>query len=115
MKLLVVDDDARIRRLIKTVVADLAEEIFECNDGAQAQTIFAEHQPEWVLMDISMADVDGITATRRIKAEHPEAQIVIVTAHEGAALREEARRAGACGYVLKENLLELRILLKPEA
>jgi CheY-like chemotaxis protein len=115
MKLLVVEDDARVRRMIKLVLADLAEAIFECSDGLEAQTSYNRHRPDWVLMDITMTGVDGITATRQIKAEHPDARIIIVTAHESATLREAARRAGARDYVLKENLLVLRQLLKAGA
>jgi CheY-like chemotaxis protein len=116
MKLLIVDDDERIRRMIKTIVADASSIICECSDGEQACACYAEHQPDWVLMDIMMPLVDGITATRRIRANDPTARVIIVTAHNSQAMREEARGAGACGYVLKENLLELReILNKPEA
>jgi two-component system, NarL family, response regulator DegU len=115
MKFLIVDDDERIRRMIKTIVADESSIICECSDGEQARACYAEHQPDWVLMDLIMPSVDGITATRRIRADYPEARVIIVTAHDSHAMREEAQCAGAIGYVLKENLLELReILNKPE-
>ena len=111
MKLLIVDDDERIRRLIKSVVVDESAIFCECDDGAQARACYAEHQPDWVLMDLSMPEVDGITATRQIRAAYPRARVVIVTAHDSASLRERAAEAGAIGYVAKENLLELRELL----
>jgi len=114
MKLLIVEDDPRVRRMIKLVVAELPAAIFECGDGAEAQASYNQYRPDWVLMDIEMPVVDGLEATQRIKAEHPGARIVIVTAHEGASLREAARRAGACGYVLKENLLDLLSILNEE-
>ena len=116
MKFLIVDDDERIRRMIKTIVADESAIICECSDGEQARACYAEHQPDWVLMDLMMPLVDGITATRRIRADYPAARVIIITAHDSRAMREEARGAGAIGYVLKENLLELReILNKSEA
>jgi DNA-binding NarL/FixJ family response regulator len=59
-----------------------------------------------------MKEVDGITATREITAADPHARIVIVTNHDDPGLRDAAERAGACGYVLKENLLEVRRLLQ---
>lgn len=111
MKFLIVDDDERIRRLIKTIVGEAASVFCECGDGAQARASYAEHQPDWVLMDLTMPEVDGLTATRQIRADHPAARIVIVTANDSAALREAAAGAGAVGYVVKENLLELRELL----
>jgi CheY-like chemotaxis protein len=115
MKLLIVDDDERIRRLIKSVVADAAAVVCECSDGAQARRSYDEQQPDWVLMDLSMPELDGIAATRQIRAAYPRARVVIVTAHDSAALREEARGAGACGYVLKENLLDLLEILRAPA
>jgi len=69
------------------------------------------HRPDWVLMDIDLPEVDGINATRQIVAAHPEARVVIVTSYDDAGLRETARSAGACEYVVKENLIEIRCIL----
>ena len=62
-------------------------------------------------MDVQMGEVNGIEATRLIISDHPGAKIVIVTDYNDAALRRAAAEAGACGYVLKEDLLGLRQLL----
>lgn len=111
MKILIVDDDERIRELIKSVLSDLAVEFFECSDGIDAEKSYFKHLPDWVLMDLVMPKVDGITAIRMIKASHPIAKIIVVTSYKSDVMREEAKRAGAVGYVLKENLLDLRKLL----
>ena len=58
-----------------------------------------------------MQNVDGLEATRRILADDPQARIVIVTNYDDARLRETARNAGACDYVLKEDLLALPLVL----
>jgi CheY-like chemotaxis protein len=115
MRFLIVDDDERVRRIIKTVVADLSEEVYECSDGSQAHSSYAEHLPDWVLMDLMMPEVNGIEATRQIKSSYPAARIVIVTSHDSEPVRDAARSAGACGYVLKENLIDLPQLLMAEA
>jgi len=112
MKLLIVDDNQPMRRLIRSLLTDVAELIVECGDGAVARSLYAEHQPDWVLMDLMMPKVDGVCATRQILASYPAARILIVTDHESHALREAAWRAGACGYVLKENLKDLRQLFR---
>ena len=114
MRLLIVEDSQQMRREIKLFVSDLAQEICECGDGAEALSAYAAQRPDWVLMDIRMEEVDGLTATRRIKAAHPEARIMILTAYDDAELREAARSAGACEYVTKENLLEVRRILGTE-
>jgi two-component system response regulator DegU len=96
-----------IKRLIKGVLA----EVWECSDGSQALEAYSAHRPDWVLMDIEMKDVDGITATRQIMTTFPDARIVIVSNYDSDDLRAAASTAGACAYVVKENLIELRRLL----
>ena len=108
MKLLVVDDDPEIRRLIAVVLAPLAPEIVECSDGAEALAAYAIHAPDVVVMDIAMQQLDGLAATAALLAAHPEARVVIVSNYGAADLREAAARAGASGYVLKEDLRDLR-------
>jgi CheY-like chemotaxis protein len=112
MTVLIVEDNASVRRLIRSVVASVAEEIHECGDGTTALPAYVEYRPDVVLMDIEMKELDGIAATRRIKAAHPAANIVIVTNYDDADLREAARNAGACGYVLKHSLLEIKDFLQ---
>lgn len=109
--LLLVDDNDQMRELIRSLVVDLADHILECNDGADAITIYSERQPEWVLMDINMKQVDGLSATRQITAAYPEAKIVIVTNFDDRRTREAAHEAGACGFVAKDNLLDVRRML----
>ena len=114
MRLLIVDDYPGIHHVITSIVSDLADEIFDCTEGVNALDAYLAHRPDFVLMDLAMAGVDGITATRLIKQADPAARIIIVTNYDGADLREAARIAGACGYVLKENLFEVRHLLQAE-
>jgi DNA-binding NarL/FixJ family response regulator len=63
-------------------------------------------------MDIGLGQVDGIEAAGQIIRADPGALVVMVTDYDGQELREAAQAAGACGYVLKENLFELRGLLE---
>ena len=110
LKLLIVDDKAEVRRMIRRFIGDLAGEIRE-DDGESAFDAYAVFQPDWVLMDFEMKHTNGIVATERIRAAYPEANIVIVTNYDDDSLRERAMAAGARGYVLKENLLALRSML----
>lgn len=112
MKLLIVEDSLSVRRILKSVVAPLAMEIEECGDGSEAVMRYATGKPDFVLMDVDLGEMDGITATRKIRADDPEAKIIIVTNYDENDLREAAQKAGACGYVLKENLLEILTLLQ---
>ena len=112
MALLIVDDSERMRRIIKKLIKGVAAEIYECSDGAQALASYAAHSPDWVLMDIEMGGLDGITATRQIKAVFPDANIIIVTNYDDESLRAAAEQAGACNYLVKENLVDLPRLLQ---
>lgn len=106
-KILLVEDNADMRQALRQMLNDLGE-VYECSDGTKAFLAYVEHLPNWVLMDIKLGPTSGITATREIKAAYPEARIVMVTLYGDEELREAARRAGACGYVLKEELEEVR-------
>jgi CheY-like chemotaxis protein len=112
MKLLIVEDNSGVRRLIRSMVASVADEIRECADGAEALALYAAERPDFVLMDIQMKTMDGITATRRITAVDPSARVIMVTDYDQPDLREAARQAGACGYVVKNDLLEIGRLLE---
>lgn len=111
MKLLIVEDNAQMRKLMRSLVQEFADEIFECSDGSEVFTAYRQYHPDWVLMDVEMTHMDGITASQHLIQSFPKAQIVIVTKYDDDELRQEARQAGACGYVLKEDLLALRGIL----
>jgi CheY-like chemotaxis protein len=114
MNLLIIEDNEPMRRTIKSLLADLVTQFYECSDGSQALAAYATHQPDWVLMDIEMAQMDGLTATKQIKAAYPHARIIIVTNYDEPALRETAQAAGAYDYVLKENLFTLSRMLRDQ-
>ena len=108
MKLLIVDDNASMRRLIKSIVSDLADEITECADGAEVFDAYRKYLPEWILMDVKMPKTDGITASRHIISHFPQAKICIVTDYSDAKTRQAAVDAGARDYVLKDDLINIR-------
>lgn len=101
-----------MRRLIKRLIKGVPAEIFECSDGSQALQAYTTHQPDLVLMDIEMKDMDGITATRQILATFPNARIVIVSNYDSDEVRAAAREAGAWAFCSKANLLSLRSLIR---
>jgi len=111
MKILVADDDARMRQMVRQTVAGLASEVYEAGDGAEAVAVCAVQRPDWVLMDLRMKPMDGLRATAEIQARFPGTHVVIVSPYDEAELRAEAIRVGACAYVLKENLHELAGIL----
>lgn len=108
---LVVEDNASMRALIRSVVSESGSAVYECQDGETAIGLYDQLHPDWVLMDIRMGSMDGIAATRAIRAHHPDARVIIVTEHQEPEYRRAAETAGASGFVLKHNLLVLPQLL----
>jgi len=111
MKVMIVDDNAEMRTLIRTMLSELASEFVECDDGREAIAVYETERPDWTVMDVRMGTIDGVTATRLITSKFPESQIMIVTQHHNPKLRERARDAGARGFLLKEDLIELRSVM----
>lgn len=111
MNVLIVEDNDHMRKFIKTMTSKFADEIFECSDGKEAVETYNTVRPDWVLMDIKMKEMDGISATKQIKKRFPEAKILIVTRYNDPHLFNAAKKAGAQGYVLKENLLRIKEII----
>jgi CheY-like chemotaxis protein len=108
---MVVEDNASMRALIKSVVSESGSAVHECLDGETAVGLYGVLHPDWVLMDIRMGGMDGIAATRAIRQSDPLARVIIVTDHGDPQSRAAAIEAGACGFVLKQNLLDLPALM----
>jgi DNA-binding NarL/FixJ family response regulator len=103
IRVVVVDDHAIVRSGLEMLLAT-AEDIDVAGtaaDGAEAVEVAARERPDVILMDLSMPDVDGIEATRRIVAADPDARVVVLTSFSDNRRILEALDAGAIGYLLK--------------
>ena len=103
IKLLIADDHALFREGVKALLAatDDIEVVGEAGNGREAIQEARAQQPDVILMDINMPEVNGIEATRSVLADRPETGIIVVTMLEDDASVFSAMRAGARGYVLK--------------
>jgi DNA-binding NarL/FixJ family response regulator len=106
MNLLIVDDNPVVRELVRRLVQADPEMnvVAEAGDGEEAVRLARELSPDVVLMDLSMPRLDGIQATQRIKADRPEAKVVILTVHADEAYRRAALASGADGFLSKKTL-----------
>lgn len=101
---LVIADDHPMFRYGLTAVLETAPEMHivgEAGTGAELLALVDRHEPDVVLTDIAMPDIDGIAATRSIVTKHPAIAVLILTMHEDDESLFTALRAGARGYLLK--------------
>jgi DNA-binding NarL/FixJ family response regulator len=105
IRVLLIDDDPLVRaglRMILSSAEDLAV-VGEAGDGAQAVQAVREHRPDVVLMDIRMPEMDGISATQRLRELPQPPQVIVLTTFHLDEYVLRALRAGASGFLLKDT------------
>ena len=104
VRVLVVDDQTLFREALTTLleVREEVEVVGEAADGAEALELVGRLRPDVVLMDLRMPVLDGVAATRRLRVEHPEVRVLVLTTFDGDDEVFPALRAGAVGYLLKD-------------
>jgi DNA-binding NarL/FixJ family response regulator len=105
VRILIADDHELFRRGLVSMLGDRPEWriVAEAADGRQACELAAQLTPEIAVLDLTMPQLNGLDATRQIRAATPKTRILIVTAHESEQLVREVLDAGAMGYVLKSD------------
>jgi len=101
-KVLITDDTAFMRMTIKNILEKKGyETVGEAEDGQQAIELYEQHRPDVVTMDITMPNVDGITALKKIMQNDPEAKVIVVSAMGQKSLVIDALNAGAKDFIVK--------------
>jgi NarL family two-component system response regulator LiaR len=104
IRVMIVDDHAVVRSGLSTflMTCDDMELVAEVASGEQAIRLCSETQPDVVLMDLVMPGMDGATATRKIREQCPDIQVIALTSFKEQDLVQGALQAGAIGYLLKD-------------
>jgi DNA-binding NarL/FixJ family response regulator len=106
IRILTVDDHPLLRKGIAALVntePDL-KLVCEASNGKEAIVAFRSHQPDITLMDLQMAEMDGLEAIEAIRTEFPDARIIVLTTYSGDTQVLRALKAGARGYILKGHV-----------
>lgn len=102
LKVLIVDDSLIIRKKISKILENLGHDVvFDATNGQEAIDAYIKYKPDLVSMDITMPDMDGITAVKHIIKEDKKAKIIMVTSHGQEDMVIKSIQAGAVGYILK--------------
>jgi DNA-binding NarL/FixJ family response regulator len=107
IRLLLADDHRMLRETLKRSMLDEGFDVVgEASDGQEAVDLAEQLQPDVILMDVTMPEIDGVEATRRIVEQQPDARIVMLTMHADQDVIAAAIRAGATGYLVKDCSFE---------
>lgn len=112
LNILIVDDNPEMRRILAHFIRPICRDIYECADGIYALDFYRKYEPDWVLMDWQMKEMNGISASKKILEKFPDAHICMVTSFDDGDLKDEALKAGIRNFVLKDDLSNLRKILK---
>lgn len=106
IKLLVVDDESEICEFLRSFFEERDYNVVVAHSGKQALEELKKSNPQIVLLDIKMPDMDGVQALKEIKLQHPRVKVIMVTAIETRDKIEECLRLGADNYITKPLSLE---------
>jgi DNA-binding NarL/FixJ family response regulator len=118
MIFLIADDNQRFRKSVSRYILSRIPDhhtIVEASDGREAAALYDKVRPDWVLMDIAMEPMDGLTGAVTILGRYPDARIVILTNYNDPDYRAAAERAGVSAFILKERLVDLMAILSPQS
>ena len=118
LRVVLADDHTLVRAGLRSLVEQLKDVsvVAEANDGHEVLAAAAAHHPDVVLMDITMPGMNGFEAALRLKKEHPQVKIIILSMHASEEYVLQALRAGASGYLVKDSApLELSLALQSVA
>src|SRR5574341_1228855 len=103
IRVLLTDDHTLVRRGLRALLQCLPgiQVVAEASDGEEVLQLIPVHQPDVVLMDLTMPGLNGLAATARVMQDFPAVRIIIVSMHTGPEYVWQALRAGAFGYIVK--------------
>ena len=103
IRILIADDNQLLRTSLRQLLELQAEYevVGEADDGVEAVRLTHAYRPDVVIMDISMPQMDGLTATAELTRDFPQVRVIMMSAHDEAIYVRRAIRAGAVGYLVK--------------
>ncbi len=115
-RILVVDDEPEIRRFLRASLRAQQYEVLEASNGTQALEVMTQHQPDLMILDLGLPDIDGVEVTRRVR-EWSQIPIIILSVRDREKDKIEALDAGADDYLTKpfgvgELMARIRVVMR---
>jgi len=114
MKLMIVDDHASTREMIRKFLCLPGIDFYECSSGNEALRCARSYQPDWITVDVNMPGLNGFQLAEALREQNPRAHVVIVTGYNEPHFPKLSNAVGAVGLVCKENLMTLHMMLIEE-
>lgn len=111
MNILIVDQNRQMRQAIKSLLADIADNIYECSDEEEAIAYSSEYKPDWILTEVKIEEGNILESVKQLESAFTQARVMVITNYDDSYSREAARKSGASEYVTKDNLIEARRIL----
>jgi DNA-binding NarL/FixJ family response regulator len=106
IRVMLADDHELVRAGFRMLLVDLGMQVVaEACDGKEALHLIAMHQPDVVLMDIAMPEMNGLETTEQVAQKYPNSRVILLSMHANAEYARRALRAGAAGYLLKNSTM----------
>ncbi len=112
LKILIVDDHAALRQMVRQILEGFEAVIFEAANGEDAVSLYRTERPDWVIMDLRMPGMGGLKATEAIRVIDAGARIIMISQFVEAEYSEQVRRAGALEFLNKEDLFRLPLIVQ---
>lgn len=112
---MIIDDNARFRALVRQILTTGDDRVLEMDDGAGVNELYAEFNPDWVLMDVNMKFVNGMDATKQLIQAHPHAKVIFLSNFINKKLIAKGLGLGAKAYVSKEDVFAVQEIIRPQS
>jgi DNA-binding NarL/FixJ family response regulator len=115
IRVAIAEDHPEMRQVLRLLLRRFegVELVCEASNGQEAVECVNHHQPDVLVMDISMPELDGLTAAKQIADSPADTRVILISVHEGAIVARAAAAAGAQGFITKDKLVDsLQLVIK---
>ena len=111
MNCLIIDESPTRRKFLQSILKPHITELWEAVNPREIQARLNSSHPYWVVFNLETHGLDGLKLVQNLKEQHPDNRTIVLSAYDDPDLKSEALKAGAFGFVLLDNLLEVEVLV----